>query len=635
MLQKYLLPTHHFTFINHAWTRAVGHPIDASIYHTSVSSLVDFRKPLCGTAPSVIPIKRGNNANSCRCAFLTLLVLFLSPCFLSLLTGADMSNFFFRVVRFGNVVKGSKIQRFWLTKLSITDALAMSADITESYSKSIIRDSHSHTAANITWHWLATDQQYSLVFIYWFIYLFLSGNSYLQQQALDISYHLLRWQILSPNGIEAQHLRHHSLQLLSPLLLSEPLHYASTQQLQTSALQIRQTQTPQSIADHQSQKTKPPQQVTTHTQKTQQSTTIIYTYALHQPTSTTKTTPPPFFTSTNPQARPQKITQLVSATTTLPKITQTIQITSNLYYTSTHPTSLPSPTKPTRPTPSSTGTHITGHLLRHSTTTLLAPLQTNHHSEAKSPPLPFNSIRHATTTMPSSTSTIHLSPYTTRHLHLQQPAAYFVPSTSPHHTKVIQPNIHTPHITIRLPANGLSHRPHADTSLSIQSSLNFRHHIHTTPTTRDPPLHEHSQLQTTTRNTHHSPTTSQLAGTTLATLPKPQHSTSYHPQIPTGPWWSPPAHLPPHLPKQEHLESGPHKTPRVITAPIDDLRGLQICTCNIPKRDHWIPIAWMYPAILQGYPGGGFHPHWLFLLGDLGSYNGCSPQDCGQSQSVS
>ena len=82
--------------------------IDASIYHTSVSSLVDFRKPLCGTAPSVIPIRRGNNANSCRCAFLTLLFPFLSPCFLSLLTGADMSNFVFRVARFGNVVKGSK-----------------------------------------------------------------------------------------------------------------------------------------------------------------------------------------------------------------------------------------------------------------------------------------------------------------------------------------------------------------------------------------------------------------------------------------------------------------------------------------------------------------------------------------------
>ena len=126
------------------------HHIEASFYHTSVSSLVDFRKPLCGTAPSVIPIKRGNNANSCRCAFLTLLFLFLSPCFLSLLTGADMSSFVFRVERFGNVVKGSKTQRFGLTKSSITDALAMSADITESYSNSIIRDSQSQ--AQLTSH---------------------------------------------------------------------------------------------------------------------------------------------------------------------------------------------------------------------------------------------------------------------------------------------------------------------------------------------------------------------------------------------------------------------------------------------------------------------------------------------------
>ena len=42
------------------------HHIEASFYHTSVSSLVDFRKPLCGTAPSVIPIQRGNNATFCR-----------------------------------------------------------------------------------------------------------------------------------------------------------------------------------------------------------------------------------------------------------------------------------------------------------------------------------------------------------------------------------------------------------------------------------------------------------------------------------------------------------------------------------------------------------------------------------------
>ena len=149
------------------------HLIEASFYHTSVSSLVDFRKPLCGTAPSVIPIKRGNNANSCRCAFLTLFFVFLSPCFLSLLPGADMSNFVFRVEGFGNVFKGSKIQRFWLTNSSITDALAMSADITESYSNSTIRDSQIHGTDNLTWHRLATGQQYSDR-IYLLIYLFIS-----------------------------------------------------------------------------------------------------------------------------------------------------------------------------------------------------------------------------------------------------------------------------------------------------------------------------------------------------------------------------------------------------------------------------------------------------------------------------
>ena len=171
--EKYLLLTHRFAVFTHAWTSAFSSHIEASFYHTSVSSLVDFRKPLCGTAPSVIPIKRGNNANSCRCAFLTLLFVFLSPCFLSLLTGADMSNFVFRVESFGNVVKGSKIQRFWLTKSSITDALAMSADITESYSNSIIRDSQIHGTDNLTWYWLATDQQYSHR-IYLLVYLFIS-----------------------------------------------------------------------------------------------------------------------------------------------------------------------------------------------------------------------------------------------------------------------------------------------------------------------------------------------------------------------------------------------------------------------------------------------------------------------------
>ena len=89
--KNYLLPTHRFAVTTHAWTRTVFHHIDACIYHTSVSSLVDFRKPPCGTAPSVIPIQRGNIANFCRRAFLTLFFFFPSFCFSLLLPGADMS----------------------------------------------------------------------------------------------------------------------------------------------------------------------------------------------------------------------------------------------------------------------------------------------------------------------------------------------------------------------------------------------------------------------------------------------------------------------------------------------------------------------------------------------------------------
>ena len=63
--------------------------IEASLYQTSVYSLVDFRKPLCGTAPSVIPILLADL--DCRCAFLDLFLFFLSSCFSLLLPGADMS----------------------------------------------------------------------------------------------------------------------------------------------------------------------------------------------------------------------------------------------------------------------------------------------------------------------------------------------------------------------------------------------------------------------------------------------------------------------------------------------------------------------------------------------------------------
>ena len=79
-------------YLCRAWLKLSYHQrhIEASFYHTSVSSLVEFRKPLCGTAPSVIPIQRGNIATSGRCAFLALFLFFLSSCFSLLLPGADM-----------------------------------------------------------------------------------------------------------------------------------------------------------------------------------------------------------------------------------------------------------------------------------------------------------------------------------------------------------------------------------------------------------------------------------------------------------------------------------------------------------------------------------------------------------------
>ena len=455
----------------------------------------------------------------------------------------------------------------------------------------------------------------------------------------------------------------HIIQYLSlPSSSSKPLHYDETQPIQTSALQILQTQTPKPITDSESQKTKPSQQVTTNTPTTWQSTTTVYNHAIYQPSSTTKTTPSPSYTSTNPQTRSQTFTQPISEKTTSSTLTQTLQITSYFHYTSAYRTPSHSPTTPTRPTATTPYSYITGHLLWHSTTSLLAPLQTNDHLEAQSPHITFNHTQNATTTLSSTTGTIHPSPATTRHPH--QPTASSFQTTSPYHTKILQSGIHTPHITIQLPTHGLPHRPHADTTLSTQPATILRHTITTTPTTGDPSLHEHTQLQTATGDSYYSPTESKLASTTLATLPEPQHPTSHHPPIPTSPRRSPSTqpgnaprqcsgipgqsnghhglslqlhqiHLPPHLPEQEHLESSTHKTPGVITAPINALRRLQIHTRNIPKWDHRVLIAGMYSSQLQRYSGGGLHTHWLFLLGDLGPHTGCSPQDRGQSQSVS
>ena len=155
-----------------------------------------------------------------------------------------------------------------------------------------------------------------------------------------------------------------------------------------------------------------------------------------------------------------------------------------------------------------------------------------------------------------------------------------------------------------------------------------------------------------------------MASTTLATFPTGEHSTSHHPQIPTSLRRSPHTksrnvtrqcsripcqsnghygishqlhqiHLPPHLPEQEHLESGTHKTPGVITTPVNDHRQLQVCPRNIPERDHRIFAVGVHSTQLQGHSGSGFYTYWLFLLSDIGSDTGWPPKDCGQSQSIS
>ena len=109
---------------------AVQNHIEACLYHTSVYSLVDFRKPPCGTAPSVIPIHRGSIATSGRCALLTLFLFFLSPCFSFLLTGADMSRFLLGLRDSEKQSRFQKTDRIWFENSSIIDELAMSAEVT-------------------------------------------------------------------------------------------------------------------------------------------------------------------------------------------------------------------------------------------------------------------------------------------------------------------------------------------------------------------------------------------------------------------------------------------------------------------------------------------------------------------------
>ena len=90
LFQKYLLQTHRFTFINHAWNRSADNYMDTCIHQTSVCSPVDFRQPPDGTAPRVIPASQGSKYDGGRCALLPLFFSFLSSCFVFLLPGADM-----------------------------------------------------------------------------------------------------------------------------------------------------------------------------------------------------------------------------------------------------------------------------------------------------------------------------------------------------------------------------------------------------------------------------------------------------------------------------------------------------------------------------------------------------------------
>ena len=205
--------------------------IEASFYHTSVSWLVEFRKPLCGTAPSVIPIQWGNNATFGRCALLALFLFFLSPCFSLLLTGADMSSFFLGLKESEMYSRFQKTDRIWFENSSITDELAMSAEITLSEIHRTFRDFQRFTE-------LAT-----LSAVFGFMY-----NT--QQQTLFAAFGIgqLLWNYTMA---EYEHKSHWSttpqpsISSSTPhFSYSEPLHYDSTQPIQTSALQISQTQTP-------------------------------------------------------------------------------------------------------------------------------------------------------------------------------------------------------------------------------------------------------------------------------------------------------------------------------------------------------------------------------------------------------
>ena len=274
------------------------------------------------------------------------------------------------------------------------------------------------------------------------------------------------------------------------------------------------------------------QQVTTSKPTTQPSTTTGYINTTFNPPTTTKASPTPSHTSTSPPTWPQTITQPISETANSSTLTQTLQITNHLYYTSAYATSHHPPTTPTRSMASTYHSHIPRHLIRHSTTSLPAPIQTDDHLEAQFPHSTINHTQITNSTMSSTTGAIHPQPTSTRQP--LQPTAPLLQTASTNHTKVhpSSDHQHTPPTPIQLPTHGLPYWPPADTILSTQPVTTYRHTITSTSTTRDPTIYECARLQTATGDSHHGPTEGRLASTTLAAFPTSQHSTSHHPHRP-------------------------------------------------------------------------------------------------------
>ena len=161
-------------------------------------------------------------------SFFLFFSLLFAFCFSLLLPGADMSSFLLGLRASEMYSRVQKTDRIWLENSSITDALAMSADITFQRST---EPSEIHRTNN-------TCQQY-----------------------LDFTYNIQQQILLAAFGI-GQLLCSYTMAKYEPKLhwsttpqpsisfcsshlsYSEPLHYDSAQPIQTSALQISQTQTP-------------------------------------------------------------------------------------------------------------------------------------------------------------------------------------------------------------------------------------------------------------------------------------------------------------------------------------------------------------------------------------------------------